>query len=65
VLAMRIDEWSLKVSAGWPDDPAEDIAGEAWAGVVPRRTRYGEPLAAPDLRDGIAVPSSVLALGSA
>jgi nitroimidazol reductase NimA-like FMN-containing flavoprotein (pyridoxamine 5'-phosphate oxidase superfamily) len=65
VLAMRIDEWSLKVSAGWPDDPAEDIAGEAWAGVVPRTTRYGEPLAAPDLRDGIAVPSSVLALGSA
>ena len=29
------DNWSLKVSAGWPEDPEEDVAGDAWAGVVP------------------------------
>lgn len=62
VLALPIDEWSLKVSEGWPDDPDDDVAGPAWAGVLPVMQRYGEPRAAPDLREGIAVPESVRAL---
>jgi uncharacterized protein len=64
VLKMPIgdDNWSLKVSAGWPEDPDEDVAGDAWAGVVPMAVTYGEPLAAPDLTEGIPVPASVLAL---
>jgi nitroimidazol reductase NimA-like FMN-containing flavoprotein (pyridoxamine 5'-phosphate oxidase superfamily) len=62
VLALPIQEWSLKVSAGWPDDPQEDVAGDAWAGVVPLEQRYGAPAAAPDLRPGIAVPPSVTKL---
>jgi nitroimidazol reductase NimA-like FMN-containing flavoprotein (pyridoxamine 5'-phosphate oxidase superfamily) len=62
VLALPIDEWSLKVSHGWPEDPDEDVAGDAWAGVLPLRPRYGAPLPAPDLRPGIPVPPSVLAL---
>ena len=33
--------WSLKVSAGWPDDPPEDVEAGAWAGVVPMSVRYG------------------------
>jgi uncharacterized protein len=65
VLALPIEEWSLKVSDGWPDDPAADIAGSAWAGVVPVLTSYREPVAAPDLRDGIEVPASVWRLDSA
>lgn len=24
------DNWSLKISGGWPEDPQEDIAGDAW-----------------------------------
>jgi uncharacterized protein len=59
VLELPITEWSLKVSAGWPDDPPEDVAGPAWAGVVPRHIAYGTPLAAPDLRACIDVPPSV------
>jgi hypothetical protein len=55
------DNWSLKVSAGWPEDPDEDVAGDAWAGVVPMAVAYGEPLAAPDLTEGIPVPASVRA----
>jgi nitroimidazol reductase NimA-like FMN-containing flavoprotein (pyridoxamine 5'-phosphate oxidase superfamily) len=62
VLALPIAEWSLKVSAGWPDDPDEDVAGPAWAGVVPRHASYGAPIPAPDLRAGIDVPVSVRGL---
>ena len=59
VLVLPIIEWSLKISDGWPEDPDDDIAGDAWAGVVPRVISHGEPLPAPDLRPGIPVPSSV------
>lgn len=59
VLRMRVDEWTYKVSTQWPDDTDEDVAGDAWAGVLPIVTTYGEPLAAPDLRDGIPLAPSV------
>jgi nitroimidazol reductase NimA-like FMN-containing flavoprotein (pyridoxamine 5'-phosphate oxidase superfamily) len=62
VLSLSIEDWSLKISAGWPEDEDDDVAGPAWAGVVPVREAYGVPLAAPDLRDGIGVPPSVRAL---
>lgn len=65
VLAMPIETWSLKVSDGWPDDPTADVEGDAWAGVVPLRLTPGEPLPAPDLRDGIDVPPSVQRLTEA
>ena len=59
VLALPIEQWSLKISAKWPDDPADDVAGDAWAGVVPFETRTGTPRPAPDLRAGIPVPPSL------
>jgi|SRR5450755_1717137 uncharacterized protein len=60
VLQMPIGEWSMKVSAGWPDDAAEDVAGDAWAGVIPLPQPHpGAPEPAPDLRPGISVPRSV------
>jgi uncharacterized protein len=62
VLSLPIVEWSLKVSDGWPDDPPEDLAGGAWAGVVPLCSGYGEPRPAPDLSAEIAVPASVRGL---
>ena len=61
-LPIGADNWSLKVSDGWPEDPDEDIAGDAWAGVVPMSIAYGAPLPAPDLRPGIPVPESVRAM---
>jgi nitroimidazol reductase NimA-like FMN-containing flavoprotein (pyridoxamine 5'-phosphate oxidase superfamily) len=63
VLALPVDRWSLKVSAAPPDDAAEDVAGTAWAGVLPVRRSYGEPVPAPDLRADIPVPPSVSRLG--
>jgi nitroimidazol reductase NimA-like FMN-containing flavoprotein (pyridoxamine 5'-phosphate oxidase superfamily) len=62
VLSLPIDDWSLKISAGWPEDEDEDVAGPAWAGVVPAREVFQAPEAAPDLREGIEVPPSVRAL---
>lgn len=62
VLAVPLATWSLKVSDGWPEDPPVDIAGPAWAGVVPQQLAYGRPRAAPDLPSGIPVPPSVLRL---
>lgn len=64
VLSMPIERWSLKVSDGWPDDAAEDVAGDAWAGVVPLSEVAGTPRDAPDLGPGIAVPPSVRRLAS-
>jgi uncharacterized protein len=61
VLRMPIEQWSLKVSDGWPEDDEDDTAGDAWAGVIPLRVTAGDPLAAPDLRPGISVSPSVLA----
>lgn len=62
LLEMPLDQWSLRVSDGWPEDEEPDLSGDAWAGVV----RLGAPAvsaeAAPDLRAGIPIPTSVARL---
>jgi nitroimidazol reductase NimA-like FMN-containing flavoprotein (pyridoxamine 5'-phosphate oxidase superfamily) len=50
VLALPLDEWSVKVSDGDPEDPPEDLDEPVWAGVLPIVTTYGAPVPAPDLR---------------
>ena len=62
VLALPIERWSLKVSDGWPEDPPDDVAGPAWAGVVPRYPAWADPRPAPDLTGGIPLPASVRGL---
>jgi uncharacterized protein len=62
VLRLPIVRWSVKVSDGDPEDPPEDVTGDAWAGVVPLQTVVGAPRPSADLRDGIEVPASVRAL---
>lgn len=59
LLRMNIDEWTFKTSTEWPEDPDDDIATDTWAGVLPIITTYGEPLNAPDLREGIPLSPSV------
>ena len=58
-LPIGVDNWSLKISAGWPEDDADDIAAGGWAGVVPITTTYGTALPAPDCAPGVEVPASV------
>jgi nitroimidazol reductase NimA-like FMN-containing flavoprotein (pyridoxamine 5'-phosphate oxidase superfamily) len=62
VLSLPIEEWSLKISDGWPDDEPEDLDGDAWAGVVLLQHAQGLILGAPDLHPEIRVPDSVRAL---
>ena len=62
VLSLPIEDWSLRVSDDWPEDGPDDVAGPAWAGVVPLLPAWCDPLPAPDLADGIDVPPSVRGL---
>lgn len=60
VLALPLDEASVKVSAGPPtdsDDPPPDPA--VWAGALPLHTVAGRPEPAPDVPSGVPVPPSV------
>jgi uncharacterized protein len=61
VLALDLDEMSVKVSAGPPDDEEDDIARPIWAGVVPMVETFGEPIPAPDLVEPYPVPEYVKA----
>ncbi len=59
VLSLSLAEASAKVGAGQPEDPDDDIAGPAWAGILPLRERYGRPRAAKNLAPGIPMPEYV------
>jgi nitroimidazol reductase NimA-like FMN-containing flavoprotein (pyridoxamine 5'-phosphate oxidase superfamily) len=61
VLALPLEEWSVKVSDQPPDDVAEDLDRPVWAGVVPLEFHYGTPVPAPDLRVDAAAPEGVRA----
>lgn len=56
VLALPIDSASAKVRSGPPGDDEEDYALPVWAGVLPVREAWGEPLPDPRLDEGIALP---------
>jgi len=63
VLALTIDEASAKIREGGPSaEPAEDVALDAWAGVVPHESVWGTPSPADDLRPGVTPSAAVAAL---
>lgn len=62
VLRLSIEDFTIKIAQNWPDDPPQDVAGSAWAGVLPRRTTYSQAWPAPDLAEGIDLPASVRGL---
>lgn len=59
VLALALQESSVKIRVGEPDDDPADIALPYWAGHVPIVRAFGEPVPAPDLAPGIPVPPYV------
>ena len=42
VLSLPIEDWSLRISDDWPEDGPDDVAGPAWAGVVPLAPAWGD-----------------------
>jgi nitroimidazol reductase NimA-like FMN-containing flavoprotein (pyridoxamine 5'-phosphate oxidase superfamily) len=57
VLALDLDQVSIKVSTGDPEDDPADLDGPYWAGVIPVHTVFDEPVASADLRPGIERPA--------
>ncbi len=51
VLAMPLDEASVKVRSGGPKDDPEDYETDIWAGVLPSTLTFGPAVPDPALRD--------------
>ncbi|PKK15132.1 MULTISPECIES: pyridoxamine 5'-phosphate oxidase family protein [Thermomonospora] len=58
VLALSLEEASVKVRQGPPRDEEADYALDVWAGVLPVHQVFGEPIPDPLLRPGIP-PSGI------
>jgi hypothetical protein len=62
VVALSLDEASAKVrDGGLVDDPGDET-WSVWAGTIPVRLAFGEPVPAADLPPGIDLPENVRAL---
>ncbi len=59
LLSLPLETFTVKIGNGPPDDPAKDLESRAWAGVVPLQLEAGKPVPAPDLAEGIPVPTYV------
>jgi len=59
VLALPLDEASLKVRAGPPADDEADMASAAWAGVLPLTGRWNTPEPCPRVPTGMGVPRHI------
>jgi nitroimidazol reductase NimA-like FMN-containing flavoprotein (pyridoxamine 5'-phosphate oxidase superfamily) len=56
LLRLPLERFSVKTRNGPPDDPQNERDVPIWAGVVPLSLEPGEPVAAPDMPEGIAEP---------
>lgn len=56
VITLSLEEVSAKVRQGGAEDEDDDLLEPVWAGVIPTRLVFGEPVPEPDLADGIAIP---------
>jgi hypothetical protein len=59
---MTIEEASAKIRSGPPKDDEPDYDLPVWAGVVPMRQVFGDPVPDPRLREGTKLPLHVATL---
>lgn len=59
VLALSLDEASVKTRQGPPGDDEPDYDLDVWAGVLPVHRTFGAPAPDPLLRPGIPVPGHI------
>jgi nitroimidazol reductase NimA-like FMN-containing flavoprotein (pyridoxamine 5'-phosphate oxidase superfamily) len=62
VLALPLDEASVKVRSGGPKDDPEDYDSGTWAGVLPAALAFGPAEPDPALPPGIAIPGHIASL---
>lgn len=62
VLALSLDEASVKVRTGPPKDEPEDYQLDIWAGMVPSALTFGPAEPDPALPPGLAAPDHITAL---
>jgi nitroimidazol reductase NimA-like FMN-containing flavoprotein (pyridoxamine 5'-phosphate oxidase superfamily) len=56
MLAMPLDEASVKIRSGPPKDAAKDLELPYWTGVIPLRLTSGTAIPDPVMKEGKAVP---------
>jgi nitroimidazol reductase NimA-like FMN-containing flavoprotein (pyridoxamine 5'-phosphate oxidase superfamily) len=56
IVAMAIDDLSVKIRTGGPVDEEEDLGLPVWAGVLPFTVVQGDPVPDPALPDGAVPP---------
>ena len=62
VLALPLDEASVKIRSGGPKDDDEDYELDYWAGVLPITLSVGSAEPDPLLREGVELPDHIAAL---
>ena len=65
VLRLPLEEVSLKLRSGPPNDDPGDLDLPYWAGVLPVATTTGRPVPAPDVAAGAPLPEHLLGYGAA
>ncbi|MFD0687975.1 pyridoxamine 5'-phosphate oxidase family protein [Actinomadura fibrosa] len=64
VLALPLDEASVKIRQGPPSDDDEDLALPVWAGVLPVHQVFGTPSPDPLLPPDVPVPAHIALRGT-
>jgi uncharacterized protein len=62
VIAVPLDEASVKVRTGGPKDDPEDYDSDIWAGVLPAALAFGSPTPDPAMTSDIGVPEHIRTL---
>lgn len=61
-LSIEDDNWTAKERSGGPGEP--DVDPDAWTGIVPMTTAYGDPVPSEYVPAGTPVPDSVIRLAA-
>jgi len=56
LIAVPLEQFACKVRTGGPNDDDADITLPYWAGVIPVKQVYGEPIPSDDLATSIEIP---------
>ena len=59
IVAVELDETSVKISVNEVDDDEEDLNQGVWAGTLPIETKWGVPIAADEEAERLPIPESV------